>query len=293
MTLSGMTGFARSQASGEYGSVSVEARSVNGKGLDVRLRLPQGLDELETAIRDLVKARFHRGSVTLNIAVEPPEAGSSVHLDTHKLYAYAKAARGLVDDGLAAEPSAAELIALKGVIISDDIELDELSAEQRNLATLKAVTESLDALKAAREDEGAALASVLNGHIDEIDQLREQAENSAGALPETIKARLQAKFDELIEGRLDSDRLAQEAAVLATKADVREELDRLIAHVDSARALLNAGSPCGRKLDFLSQEFNRETNTLCSKSADTELTNLGLAMKAAVDRLREQVQNVE
>lgn len=293
MTLSGMTGFARSQASGEYGSVSVEARSVNGKGLDVRLRLPQGLDELETAIRDLIKARFHRGSVTVNIAFETPEAGSSVHLDTHKLYAYAKAARGLVDDGLAAAPSAAELIALKGVIITDDIELDELAAEQRNLATLKAVTEALDALKAAREAEGSALASVLHGHIDEIDRLREQAEGSAGAMPEAIKARLQARFDELIEGGLDADRLAQEAAVLATKADVREELDRLVAHVDSARGLLKAGSPCGRKLDFLSQEFNRETNTLCSKSADTELTNLGLAMKAAVDRLREQVQNVE
>lgn len=293
MALSGMTGFARAQASGEYGTVSVEARSVNGKGLDVRLRLPQGFDALEAPLREQAKARFARGSVSVSVTLDAPEAGSSVHLDTDRLYAYAKAARALVDDGLAAPATAGELLALKGVIVSEDAEADELIVEQRNLATLKTVEQALDALRAARRDEGAALKGVLEGHLAEIAQLRDRAAACAGALPDAIRDRLKARLDELVESGLDPDRLAQEAALLAVKADVREELDRLTAHVDSAHALLEAGSPCGRKLDFLSQEFNREANTLCSKSADPALTRIGLDLKAAVDRLREQVQNVE
>ena len=293
MTLSGMTGFARSERSGAYGSVSVEARSVNGKGLDVRLRLPQGLDAVENPIRELAKARFNRGSVSLTVSLTAADASAEASVDQTRLMAYVEATRALVDKGLAERPTAGELLMLKGVITSEDAVLDEDQLAARDAAVLDAVEEAFDGLKAARLEEGAALKSVLEGHLDEIKDLREQAANCAAAMPDAIKTRLQAKLDELISGGVDPDRLAQEAAMMAVKADVREELDRLKAHIDSAHALLDAGSPCGRKLDFLSQEFNREANTLCSKSADTQLTNIGLALKATVDRLREQVQNVE
>lgn len=293
MTLSGMTGFARSERSGAYGSVSVEARSVNGKGLDVRLRLPQGLDAVENPIRELAKQRFNRGSVSLTVSLAAAEASVEACVDQARLMAYVEATRSLVDKGLAERPTAGELLLLKGVITSEDAVLDEDQSAARDAAVLEAVAEAFDGLKAARLDEGAALNAVLKGHLDEITDLREQAARCAAAMPDAIKARLQTKLDELISGGVDPDRLAQEAAMMAVKADVREELDRLKAHIDSAHALLDAGSPCGRKLDFLSQEFNREANTLCSKSADTQLTNIGLALKATVDRLREQVQNVE
>lgn len=293
MTLSGMTGFARSERSGAYGSVSVEARSVNGKGLDVRLRLPQGLDTVENPIRELAKQRFNRGSVSLTVTLGSAEASVEASVDQAQLMAYVEATRALVDKGLAERPTAGELLMLKGVITSEDAILDEDQLAARDAAVLEAVAEAFDGLKAARLEEGAALNAVLKGHLDEITDLREQAAGCAAAMPDAIKARLQAKLDELIAGGVDPDRLAQEAAMMAVKADVREELDRLKAHIDSAHALLDAGSPCGRKLDFLSQEFNREANTLCSKSADTQLTNIGLALKATVDRLREQVQNVE
>lgn len=293
MSLSGMTGFARSECSGAYGSISVEARSVNGKGLDVRLRLPQGLDAVENPIRELAKARFNRGSLSINITLTAPEGAGIASIDQAQLDAYVAAMRALVDQGLAERPTAGELLMLKGVITSEDSTLDEDQVSERDAAIVSAVKTALEGLKAARLEEGSALKSVLEGHLDEIADLREQAANCAAALPDAIKARLQAKLDELISCGVDPARLAQEAAMMAVKADVREELDRLKAHIDSAHALLKAGSPCGRKLDFLSQEFNREANTLCSKSADTQLTNIGLALKATVDRLREQVQNVE
>ena len=293
MTLSGMTGFARTERSGAYGSISVEARSVNGKGLDVRLRLPQGLDAVENPIRELAKQRFNRGSVSITVTLTAPEGASAASVDMAQLEAYLHATRNLVDKGGVRAASIGELLALKGVIISEETGLDEDQAAERDAEVVNAVEAALDGLKTARLEEGAALRTVLEGHLDEITDLREQAANCAAAMPDAIKARLQVKLDELISGGVDPDRLAQEAAMMAVKADVREELDRLKAHIDSAHALLGAGSPCGRKLDFLSQEFNREANTLCSKSADTQLTNIGLALKATVDRLREQVQNVE
>jgi uncharacterized protein (TIGR00255 family) len=290
--LSGMTGFGRADRSGDFGRIEVEARSVNGKGLDVRLRLGPGLEAIETALRDMIKARFSRGSVNVSVSYAAPEGAAGVVIDHDRLNAYAEAAKRLSDAGLAAPATAGELLALKGVIASEDaqalVEPETLAA-----AALEAAGEALAGLQAAREAEGAALAEVLEEHVAEIESLREEAAASAAALPEAIRDRVKAKFDELLPGGLDPDRLAQEAATLALKADVREELDRLKAHIDTARGLLAGGSPSGRKLDFLSQEFNREANTLCSKAADPALTRAGLAMKAAVDRLREQVQNVE
>jgi len=290
--LSGMTGFGRADRSGPFGRIDVEARSVNGKGLDVRLRLGSGLEAVETALRDMIKARFSRGSVNVTISYDAPEGAAGVAIDEERLRAYAEAAKRLSDTGLAMMASAGELMLLKGVIASDDMDA-LVEPETLAAAALEAAGEALAGLQSAREAEGAALAEVLEEHIAEIEALRAEAAGCAAALPQAIRDRVKAKFDELLPQGLDADRLAQEAAAIAVKADVREELDRLKAHIDTARGLLAGGSPCGRKLDFLSQEFNREANTLCSKAADPALTRAGLAMKAAVDRLREQVQNVE
>lgn len=290
--LSGMTGFGRADRSGDFGRIEVEARSVNGKGLDVRLRLAPGLDAVETALREMIKARFSRGSVNVAVSYAAPEGAAGVVIDEDRLKAYAEAARRLSDTGLVHPASAGELMGLKGVIAADEFE-SLVEPEVLAAAALEAAGEALGGLQAAREAEGAAIADMLEDHLAEIETLREEAAASAAALPAAIRDRVKAKFDELLPGGLDPDRLAQEAAAIAMKADVREELDRLKAHIDTARGLLAGGSPCGRKLDFLSQEFNREANTLCSKAADPALTRAGLAMKAAVDRLREQVQNVE
>jgi uncharacterized protein (TIGR00255 family) len=290
--LSGMTGFGRAERAGDFGRIEVEARSVNGKGLDVRLRLAAGLDAVEAAVREMIKARFARGSISLSASYTPPEGAAGVAIDEARLEAYANAAKRLSEAGLAAPATAGELLALKGVILAEEAEA-LVEPETLAGAALEAIGEALGGLQQARLDEGAALAGVLEDHLAEIETLREDAAGSAAALPGAIRDRVKAKFDELLPGGLDPDRLAQEAAAIAVKADVREELDRLKAHIDTARDLIAAGSPCGRKLDFLSQEFNREANTLCSKAADPALTRAGLAMKAAVDRLREQVQNVE
>lgn len=290
--LSGMTGFGRAGRGGDFGRIEVEARSVNGKGLDVRLRLGAGLEAIEPAVREMIKARFARGSLSISVSYTPPDGAAGVAVDEARLRAYAEAAKRLCDAGLAAPATAGELMALKGVLATEEIEA-LVSPETLAAAALEAAGEALGGLQQARLDEGDALAGVLEDHLAEIEALREHAAGSAAALPEAIRARVKAKFDELLPGGLDPDRLAQEAAAIAVKADVREELDRLHAHIASARQLLADGSPCGRKLDFLSQEFNREANTLCSKAADPALTRAGLAMKAAVDRLREQVQNVE
>jgi len=291
--VTGMTGFGRGERSGAYGTVSVEARSVNGKGLDLRLRLPAGFDAVEPKFRELAKQRFNRGSVTLNLTVAPPEGAQGVRIDEDRLGFYAKAARRLYEHGAAAAATAGELLAMKGVIIADEADPTAETAEALQAASLLAAAEALDSLKTARDGEGAAMVAVLTGHLDEIEAVRADAASNAETLPAAIRDRIKAKFDELLPSGLDPERLEQEAAMLAVKADIREELDRLTAHIQAAHALLEGGSPCGRKLDFLAQEFNREANTLCSKSADPALTRTGLALKAAVDRLREQVQNVE
>lgn len=288
--LSGMTGFARAARSGPFGTVSVEARSVNGKGLDVRLRVPAGHDALESALREMIKTRFNRGSISLALDVQASPDAAGLAIDQVRLEAYARAAKALSDAGLASPATAGELLALKGVVLSEETEID---AEALAAAATEAAAEALAGLQAGREAEGAALAQILQDHLAEIEALREEAAALAAAGPEAIRDRVRAKFEELLPRGLDPDRLATEAAALAIKADVREELDRLKGHIASARTLLADGSPAGRKLDFLSQEFNREANTLCSKASDPALTRAGLAMKAAVDRLREQVQNVE
>ena len=292
-TLSGMTGFGRADGVGEGWTWSVEARSVNGRNLEIRFRGPNGFDGLERAAKAAGQARFARGQVTIGVQAKRAEAGeAAVTINAAVLARYLTLANELAEDG-ATPPSAYGLLALRGVIEAPE-EADDLEARAAvEAAMTRTVEEALDALKASRQNEGAQLTPVLDEFIARIEALVAQAEGEAAAQVEAIRDRFTRRISELAPDAPGlEDRIFLEAAALATKADVREELDRLTAHVASARQLV-ASAPAGRKLDFLMQEFMREANTLCSKSATTALTGIGLELKAVIEQLREQVQNVE
>jgi uncharacterized protein (TIGR00255 family) len=292
-SLSGMTGFGRADGVGEGWTWSVEARSVNGRNLEIRFRGPNGFDALERAAKAAGQARFARGQVTVGVQAKRVEAGeAAVTINAAVLARYLTLANELAEDG-ATPPSADGLLALRGVIEAPE-EVDDPEARGVvEAAMARTVEEALDALKASRQNEGAQLTPVLEDFIVRIEILTTQAEGEATAQIETIRERFTRRISELAPDAPGlEDRIFLEAAALATKADVREELDRLTAHVASARQLV-ASAPAGRKLDFLMQEFMREANTLCSKSATTALTGIGLELKAVIEQLREQVQNVE
>ncbi|MBC1183697.1 YicC family protein [Brevundimonas sp. WCHBH090558] len=292
-TLSGMTGFGRADGAGEGWTWSVEARSVNGRNLEVRFRGPNGFDGLERAAKAAGQARFARGQVTIGVQAKRAEAGeAAVTINAAVLARYLTLANELAEDG-ATPPSADGLLALRGVIEAPEEADDPEARAAVEAAMTRTVEEALDALKASRQNEGAQLTPVLDEFIARIEALVAQAEGEATAQVEAIRDRFTRRISELAPDAPGlEDRIFLEAASLATKADVREELDRLTAHVASARQLV-ASAPAGRKLDFLMQEFMREANTLCSKSATTALTGIGLELKAVIEQLREQVQNVE
>ncbi|NSX32836.1 YicC family protein [Brevundimonas vesicularis] len=292
-TLSGMTGFGRADGAGEGWTWSVEARSVNGRNLEVRFRGPNGFDGLERAAKAAGQARFARGQVTIGVQAKRAEAGeAAVTINAAVLARYLTLANELAEDG-ATPPSADGLLALRGVIEAPEEADDPEARAAVEAAMTRTVEEALDALKASRQNEGAQLTPVLDEFIARIQALVAQAEGEAAAQVEAIRDRFTRRISELAPDAPGlEDRIFLEAAALATKADVREELDRLTAHVASARQLV-ASAPAGRKLDFLMQEFMREANTLCSKSATTALTGIGLELKAVIEQLREQVQNVE
>nr|WP_314434505.1 YicC/YloC family endoribonuclease [uncultured Brevundimonas sp.] len=291
--LSGMTGFGRADGAGQGWTWSVEARSVNGRNLEVRFRGPGGFDNLERAAKAAGQARFARGQVSIGVQAKRVEAGeAAVTINAAVLARYLTLANELAEDG-ATPPSADGLLALRGVIEAPE-EVDDPEARAA-LETVMAgtVEQALDALKASREGEGALLRPVMDDFIARIETLVASAETEASAQVEAIRERFTRRITELAPDAPGlEDRIFLEAAALAAKADVREELDRLTAHVAAARQLV-ASAPAGRKLDFLMQEFMREANTLCSKSATTALTGIGLELKAVVEQLREQVQNVE
>jgi uncharacterized protein (TIGR00255 family) len=290
-----MTGFARSHgASGPY-AWAWEIKSVNGKGLDIRLRLPPGWDAIEVPVRARVAEALTRGSVQINLTVERSGAAPAVRVNTAVLDAILATVRQLAPKLDASPPSIDGLLALKGVIEVGDVEEREEDRRSAETAVVASFSAAIAALGEMRRHEGAALGRVLSGRLNEIAALAERAEAAPGRKPEAIRARLAEQIATLLaqSERFDPDRLHQEAIMMATKADVREELDRLAAHLAQARHLIGQGGPIGRRLDFLSQEFNRESNTLCAKSNDVELTNIGLELKAAVEQFREQVQNVE
>ena len=295
MTLSSMTGFARSHGvSGSY-AWAWEIKSVNGKGLDLRLRLPPGWDAIEVPVRARAAETLTRGSLQANLTVDRSGAAPVVRVNTAVLEAILATMRQLAPQMDVSPPSLDGLLALKGVIEvgeSDESEEERRSAEG---AVIDGFAQVVTALGEMRHHEGAALDRVLSIRLGEIAALAERAEEVPGRKPDAIRARLAEQVATLLaqSERFDPDRLHQEAIMIATKADVREELDRLAAHVAQAQHLIGQGGPIGRRLDFLAQELNREANTLCAKANDVELTNIGLELKVAVEQFREQVQNVE
>jgi uncharacterized protein (TIGR00255 family) len=295
MVVSSMTGFARSHGtSGPY-AFEWELKSVNAKGLDLRLRLPQGWDEVEAFAKKRGAELLSRGTVYANLTVKRSDSGSTVRINEDVLASVVRAASSLAARIDAVAPSVDGLLAIKGVIEMVEPESDEAEDRAAKDAVAAAFDTALDSLVEMRRREGATLGQVLNQRIDEIEALARRAENSPGRKPEAIKARLAEQVATLLESsdRFDADRLAQEALLIAAKADVREELDRIASHIAQARDMIKKGGSVGRRLDFLSQEFHREVNTTCSKSNDIELTNIGLELKTVVEQFREQVQNLE
>ena len=291
-----MTGFARADGEAEGLSWAWEVKSVNGKGLDLRLRLPPGWDQLEPALRGAVASRLKRGNVSVNLNIEKRAAAATLRINRDVLGQVVALMREIGHEVDAAAPRLDGLLAIRGVIESaDEEEVTPERRDRRAAALLASFETALARLSEMREGEGARLSEVLHRRLDEIAALVAEAEASAAAQPEAIRARLRELVASLVEAgaTVSEDRLAQEAALLVGRADVREELDRLEAHVAAARDLLREATAIGRRFDFLCQEFNREANTLCSKSSDLELTRIGLALKSAIEQLREQVQNVE
>ena len=294
-----MTGYARAQGSDERRRWVWEARSVNGRNLEIRCRLPQGFDRLENAARSAAGGRLKRGNVSLTLTIASERQGAPLKINRELLAELGTLVEEVRRTTGAAAPTADGLLRVRGVIEEDEEAVEsEQAVAAFDKALLATLDEVLQALVAARQAEGRALALVIGRHTDEIEALSTRAADRAAAQIETVRTRFDAQLAELL-GRappLSEERFAQEVALLVGKADVREELDRLVAHIAQARALLGEGrpdNPVGRKFDFLCQEFNREANTLCSKSADIELTRIGIDLKGAIERLREQVQNVE
>lgn len=293
MALSGMTGFAREDGAQGAWSWTVEARSVNGRSLDVKFRGPSGFDSLERTAREGGQARFSRGQVTVGLSAKRAESAGQIRVNEAQLEHYITLSQKLA--GPHATPATiGELMSLKGVLeTSDEGDDAEVRAEVERAMTVS-IERALDGLKAARQEEGIALSPVLQGLVDKIEGLVAHAETEAAAQPALVRDRFEKRLAELLADRQDLEsRIVQEAAVLAAKADVREELDRLGTHIDAARTLFASDQAAGRRLDFLAQEFMREANTLCSKSAASALTAVGLELKAVIEQLREQVQNVE
>ncbi|MEW6643137.1 MAG: YicC/YloC family endoribonuclease [Pseudomonadota bacterium] len=295
MALSSMTGFARSHGhSGPY-AFEWELKSVNAKGLDIRLRLPPGWDDIEPQLRKRATEVLARGTVYANLTVKRASATQVVRVNEDVLASVLKVAADLSAKTGAVAPTVDGLLALKGVIEVVEPESDEAEEQVARGAVLGAFETALASLVEMRRREGAALGQILGQRLEEIERLAARADAAPGRKPEAVRARLAEQIAALLEtsDRFDPDRLSQEALMIAAKADIREELDRIASHVVQARDLLHKGGAVGRRLDFLAQEFNREVNTTCSKANDIELTNTGLEMKNVVEQFREQVQNLE
>ncbi|ABE63141.1 conserved hypothetical protein 255 [Nitrobacter hamburgensis X14] len=295
MALSSMTGFARSHgASGPY-AFEWELKSVNAKGFDLRTRLPPGWDDIESTVRRRSAQVLSRGTVYANLTVKRSTAASVARINEEVLASILKAAGDLSGRIEAVAPSIDGLLSIKGVLEVVEADIDEAEEQESKAAATGAFEQALRSLIDMREREGAALGQILLQRMDEIERLASRAEAAPGRRPDAVKARLAEQIAALLEAsdRFDQDRLHQEAILIAAKADIREELDRIASHISQARELIGGGGPIGRRLDFLAQEFNREVNTCCSKSNDLELTNIGLEMKNVVEQFREQVQNLE
>lgn len=302
MAIASMTGFARQESvAGDDSPAAApswvwEVRSVNQRGLDIRCRLPVGFDRLEQPVRRLIQSRFSRGSLQVGLVLDRPQRSRNLRVN-HEWLEHLLSVRETMEHEVSGEPPKFEiLMTIRGVIEEEEDSApagDDLEAlDARLLADCERL---MDRLTEARAEEGARLEETLRDQVRSIEDLVGQASAQAAAQPEAIRARLGDLIDGLVVDRpaLPAERLAHEVALLVAKADVREELDRLNGHIAAARDLLDGGGAIGRRLDFLCQEFNREANTLCAKSGDLGLTETGLALKAVIDQMREQVQNVE
>jgi uncharacterized protein (TIGR00255 family) len=296
LTLISMTGFADSR--GLHGGLRWrwEAKSVNGRGLDIRFRTPMGYEGLEAGGRTLAVERFKRGSLQIVLTVAADENGRGFRVDPAALADAVRIAKRVAEETGLAPARVDGLLALKGVVVQEEnAALNDEARMARDAALLDSLANAFDLLVRARTSEGAKLEAILLRQIGEIERLTGEAGALAARQPLILRERMMVQLRELLApgAAVPEERIAQEIAMLAARADLREELDRLLAHCQEARALIAGKEPAGRKLDFLAQEFNREANTLCSKSSDIQLTHVGLALKAVIDQFREQVQNVE
>ena len=295
MSLASMTGFARAHgATGAYGW-AWEVKSVNSKGLDLRLRLPPGWDAVEAPVRAAAAKSLARGAVSANLEVKREGAVAAVRVNEEVLAAVLATMQSVAKRVDAQAPTLDGILGMKGVIEVVEAEVNEDDRRKAEAAVVAGFDMALADLVTARRSEGEALRQILTGRIEEIARLVATAETSPARKPEAIRAKLAEQVALLLDtgAKFDPDRLHQEALLIAAKVDVREEIDRLQAHVAAARELLKNGGAVGRRLDFLAQEFNRESNTLCAKANDASLTAVGLELKATVDQFREQVQNLE
>lgn len=294
MSVTSMTGFARIDGAAAGYSWVWEVKSVNSKGLDLRFRLPNGFDRIEAEARKIAGDTFVRGNLSINLTLQRPDRPPALEVNRDvldQMVAVAAEYRGGAEN-----VNVETLLGLRGVVeVIDDQEEDEAEIGQRDAAITAGFGDLMKALADARRDEGTRMGAVVDAHIAEISSLTSEAAALAEMQPARRQERLAVQLEELLDGEnpVAPERLAQELALIVAKGDIREELDRLVAHVGAARDLMAEGGAVGRRLDFLCQEFNREANTLCSKSSDLELTRIGLALKAAIERLREQIQNIE
>ena len=295
MPMSSMTGFARASGARDGLFWQWEIKSVNGKALDVRCRLPTGFEALEPSLRAALNQGFKRGNLQVSLSVSGAVATETVRHNTQVLDQLV-AAGEMLRNRIGGEPLRADvLLSLRGVVDVTTPPETEVETETRNAAMLVTFSEAMTALAAARAEEGARLMAVVEAQVKRIAELADAARANPSRSVETIRARLAELVARLMEtgANFDPDRLHQEAVLLATRADIQEELDRLDSHVEAAQALLSSNDAIGRKFDFLAQEFNREANTLCSKASDRSLTSIGLELKTVIDQMREQIQNIE
>lgn len=295
MALKSMTGFSAAAGMEEGMAWRWEVRTLNGRGLDIRVRTPPGYEDIEARARELTSRSLARGSCQLSLQFSRGEASAEWRLNETALATVLDLARKLVDEAGASPPAADGLLRIKGVVETGEREPEGEVRERLVAAVLAGLSTALDGLAGERQREGSTLETVLGACLEEISALRLAIAALPAREPPFVLERLRAQVARLMEARaeLPEDRLYQEAAILATKADIREELDRLQAHIDAARAQLASDGPAGRRLDFLAQELNREANTICAKSNDVETSRLGVDLKAVIDRFKEQVQNVE
>lgn len=295
MAVSSMTGFARAGGALDTLSWNWELKSVNGRGLDVRCRLPAGFDAVEQAIRKRINASLKRGSVSVALQLSSDGDKLRVRINHDVLDQLAEVANDLSRRLGLVGASVDGLLGMRGIIEIEEPEVEAEEQSRRETAILSSFDEALGALIAGRNEEGLRLREVVEEQLAQLVELVGQANQTAAVQPDAIRARFEQKLAALLDpdSGIAPERLDQELAILITKADVREELDRLGSHIEAVRELLQQGGAIGRRLDFLAQELNREANTVCSKSQDLELTRIGIELKTLIDQFREQVQNIE